>query len=227
MRGPGAVPVHRYPKRRLQSNVCTSALGNIVWAEIKATRVHSRRRRVLMGTAHCVDAVRDAIRVCHQWLEATVADVSSEQAHWRPVGIANPIAAVYAHVVVGADVAVNVLLKGEQPIITARTHGAGISEMMPTSDWHDWALRVRLDLATFREYAGQVYASWYDYLGELTEDAMARPVDLSVWGMGQRTLDQFMLIQVEHVSCHIGEIACLKGMQGAVGFRPGTADGIG
>lgn len=180
-----------------------------------------------MGTVDSVDAVLEAIRDCHLWLEATVADVSSDQAHWQPDGVANPIAAVYAHVIVGADVALNVLLRGEQPLIAAPANAAVISEIMPPSDWHEWALRVRLDLPAFREYANRVYASWYDHLGQLAEDDMARPVDLSVWGMGKRTLGQFLLIQVEHFSCHIGEIACLKGMQGAVGFRPGTADGIG
>ena len=169
---------------------------------------------------------RDAIRDCHQWLEATLADVSAEQAQWIPPGVANPIAAVYAHVIVGADVAVHLLLQGGQPLIATRAN-AGLSELMPVSDWHTWARRVQIDLTQFRAYADDVYAAWYRYLDALGESDLARTVDLSIWGMGQRTLDQFLLIQVEHFSCHIGEIACLKGLQGAVGFRPGTAEGIG
>jgi len=180
-----------------------------------------------VGTHRPADAVREAIGDCHQWLEATVGDVSAEQAHWQPAGVANSIAAVYAHVVVGADFAVNVLLRGGQPLIAGSAKRAGMSEIMPTSDWHAWALRVRIDLMEFRAYAREVCASWYDYLDGLGERDMSRRVDLSAWGMGERTLDQFLLIQVEHFSCHVGEISCLKGMQGLVGFRPGTPDGIG
>jgi len=175
-----------------------------------------------------LEALRVPISESHQWLEATMSDVTPEQAHWRPPGIANPICAVYAHVIVGADVAVNTTMRGQPPLIASKWAGkVGLSELMPMGDWHAWASRVQMDLNAFREYAQGVYASWNDWLASLSHGDMERVVDLSVIGMGQRTLARFLGMQVEHFSGHCGEIACLKGLQGVTGYRPGTADGIG
>lgn len=175
-----------------------------------------------------VELLRGPVKECHEWLEATMSDVTTEQAHWRPPGIANPIAAVYAHVVVGADFAVNTLINGRQPLIVSNWGGkAGLSELMPVKDWHDWATRVRMDLDVFRNYARAVYTCWDDYLASLPPEDLDRVIDLSVYRMGQRTLAQYLAMQVEHFSGHCGEIACLKGLQGVTGYRPGTPDGIG
>jgi len=177
---------------------------------------------------NALEALRGPIAECHQWLEATMSDVTPEQAHWRPTGIANPICAVYAHVIVGADVGANMTIAGRQPLIARKWGGkVGLSELMPMGDWHEWAGRLRMDLDVFRQYAQGVYACWDDCLASLSPADLDRVVDLSAVGMGQRTLAQFLAMQVEHFSGHCGEIACLKGLQGLTGYRPGTADGIG
>jgi len=175
-----------------------------------------------------VETLREPIRECHAWLEATMSDVTADQAHWRPPGIANPIAAVYAHVIVGADFGVNSILSERQPLIVGDPQArSALSELMPLGDWHEWAVRVRMDLDAFRQYARAVYACWDDYTVSLSPADLGRIIDLSVYGMGQRTLARFLAMQVEHFSGHCGEIACLKGLQGTTGYRPGTPDGIG
>ena len=175
-----------------------------------------------------IELLRNPIEDCHAWLEATMSDVTPEQAHWRPPGLANPIAAVYAHVIVGADVGVNTILNGRPPLIHSQWGGsAGLSELMPVRDWHDWAVNMRMDLDVFRKYARAVYACWSEYLASLSSADLDRVVDLTAFQMGKRTLGGYLAVQVEHFSGHCGEIACLKGLQGAIGYRPGTADGIG
>ncbi len=175
-----------------------------------------------------VDLLRAPISDTHDWLEATMSDVTPEQAHWQPPGIANPIAAVYAHVIVGADVGVNTILNGQAPLIHRDWNGtAGLSELMPVGDWHGWAKKVRMDLDVFRRYARSVYDAWGDYLDALQPADLERPVDLSAFQMGQRSLGGYLAVQIEHFSGHCGEIACLKGLQGVTGYRPGTEDGIG
>ena len=47
--------------------------------------------------------LRQQFQAAHQLLEATTADVTPEQAHWMPPGIANPLGATYAHVVLAED----------------------------------------------------------------------------------------------------------------------------
>lgn len=84
-----------------------------------------------------------------------------------------------------------------------------------------------MDLSVFRKYAEAVYSGWAGYLSGLSDSDLDATVDLSVFDMGERILAQYLSMQVQHFSGHCGEIACLKGLQGAVGFRPGTTEGIG
>lgn len=176
-----------------------------------------------------LEEIFSVVKVCHLWLEATMSDVSEAQAHWCPAGVANPIAAVYAHVIMGSDSAVNELLLGGRPIAAAGATTIGISEVTPgrSRDWHEWALRVHMDLPAFRSYAQNVYESWYAYFARAGDFDPDRTIDLTAWGMGIRTPVEFLLMQIQHFSSHIGEISALKGLQGAIGFRPGTKEGIG
>jgi len=175
-----------------------------------------------------VSVLRELIIDTHAWFEATTADVTEEQAHWRPPGIANPIAAIYAHAIVGADFGLNSIIQQRPPLIAADWGGkAGLSELMPIGEWHDWATGVQMDLDVFRNYASSVYLAWANYLASLSDADLEQSVDLSAFDMGQRRLSQYLSMQVQHFSGHCGEIACLKGLQGAAGFRPGTAEGIG
>ena len=176
-----------------------------------------------------LEEILDIVKVCHLWLEATMSDVSDAQAHFHPAGVANPIAAVYAHVVLGSDSALHELLLSRQPMAAAGATSIGLSELTPgrSQDWHQWALRVHMDLPVFRAYAQDVYGSWYSYFARTDEFDPGRTIDLTAWGMGTRSLVAFLLMQIQHFSSHIGEISALKGLQGNVGYHPGTADGIG
>jgi hypothetical protein len=178
--------------------------------------------------APLLDALTEGVLDCHLWLAATFADVSEEQALWQPPGKANPIAAVYAHVLVGADGALNGLLTPSRPLFAAGTAAEiGLSALPVRGDWYEWARGLRVDMGLLRIYAEAVRENWATFLASLAPTDIDRVVDLSVWGMGTRTLAQFLVVQIEHFSGHCGEIAALKGMQGATGYRPGTADGIG
>ena len=157
-----------------------------------------------------------------------MSDVTQEQVAWMPSGESNPISAVYAHVIIGADLALNTWIGARPPLLATAWGGrVGLSELMPATDWHSWAMRVQMDLTKFRKYAADVYGAWGEYLASLTSDDLSRCIDLEMIGMGKRTLAECLAIQVEHFSGHCGEIACLKGLQGATGYRPGTARGKG
>jgi len=82
-----------------------------------------------------IELLRNPIEDCHAWLEATMSDVTPEQAHWRPPGLANPIAAVYAHVIVGADVGVNTILNGRPPLIHSQWGGTAAGACPLAAAW--------------------------------------------------------------------------------------------
>ncbi len=161
-------------------------------------------------------------------MEATVGNVTTDEAHWSPPGVASPLVANYAHVVVGEDATVNGMLKGDVPLFASEWAGkTGISELPPGPDpnapgfpdWSGWSHRVRVDLSAMRKYAEAVYAASDEYLASLTDDDLDRSVDLSVLGLGERSL-RYLLTNgiLGNAFTHCGEISCLKGLQGKRGY---------
>ncbi|HYO50718.1 MAG TPA: DinB family protein [Chloroflexia bacterium] len=172
-----------------------------------------------------VTLLRQQFETAHQWLEGTMADVTPEQAHWTPPGVANPLGASYAHVVVSEDLLVNYMVRQATPLcFSTWAERTGISEPMPLPgpDWvkyGEWARSVRVDLPAIREYAQAVYAATDEYVASLTSDDLDRSVDLSSVGMGERTLGWVLgNLVMAHAHDLMGEISCLKGLQGAKGY---------
>ena len=172
--------------------------------------------------------VREQLQTALQFLEATMDGVTSEQVHWVPPGIANPIGANYAHVVLGQDGLINGLLKGGAPLFAAAWAGkTGVSELPPEADpkapgfpdYSGWARRVRIDLAALRAYAKTVYAATNEYLDSLGDEDLTRSVDMSRLGLGKMSVKQLLMGGVVgNALTHTGEISCLKGIQGAKGY---------
>jgi DinB superfamily len=82
---------------------------------------------------------RQQVKIAHGILEATMADLSPEQADWTPPGIANPLGATYAHLVVSEDFVINGIFRRQAPL-----HGAAwsertaLSQAMPTPGTPAW-----------------------------------------------------------------------------------------
>jgi hypothetical protein len=174
-----------------------------------------------------VSLLRAQYQNAHEVLEGTLQDVTSEQAHWSPPGTANPLGATYAHIVISEDGVINGMLKGSGPLSVSTWAGKiGVSELPPMPgpevgglpSWSEWARRVKVDQAALRSYAQAVYAATDEYLASLTDDDLNRSLDLSGLGVGQQTLGWLLTLMLSNVNWHTGEIACLKGLQGARGY---------
>ncbi|HMA33584.1 MAG TPA: DinB family protein [Chloroflexia bacterium] len=172
-----------------------------------------------------VTLLRQQLQTAHEFMEGTMADVTPEQAHWPPPGVANPLGATYLHAVAAEDGIIHGMLQHTAPLLATSWAGrTGASEPMPVPgpDWEQygpWARRVRVDLAATRAYAQAVYAASDAYLASLTAEALDQPLDLSGVGMG--TTDRGWVLSnlvVGHVHDLMGEISCLKGLQGARGY---------
>ncbi len=174
-----------------------------------------------------VEALRDVLASGHRLLEATMADVTEEVAARVPPGTALPIAACYAHVVVGEDGMVNGILKRGLPLFLGAWAGrTGLSALPPAPDpkasampdWTGWARTVKVDLAALRRYAEAVYASSDEFMAGLAAEDLSRPLDLTALGLGLRTVGFFVAEGLAtHPFTHSGEIACLKGIRGLKG----------
>lgn len=166
-----------------------------------------------------IEYLREEVRWAHYLLQTMMEDVTPEQAHWTPTGIANPLGAIYAHAVFSEDAVVTRLFKGRAPLFEsdwADRHGASTAQWGATLDW---ARGVRVDLPEFRQYAQTVQANTEAYLASLTEADLDRQLDLTNQGLGQRTLGWALAaLLISHLNNMIGEISCLKGIQGLRGY---------
>lgn len=159
----------------------------------------------------------------YEWLRAIVEDVTAEQALWRPPGRANTIAATYAHIVRNQDEDMNHGFLG-QPMLSegAWSGRTGLPASWSDPDKNEWEADAQIDWPALRAYGDAVGAWVVEAVGRLTEDDLDRVAALTtpdrpVW----HGIDVVRLTVGRHVWMHGGEIACLKGLQGAKGYRSG------
>lgn len=166
-----------------------------------------------------VNLLRTQYKGAHDWLESTMAGVTNEIAHWRPGGKATLIAAQYVHHLTAEDYFFTVLLNKKAPLMTTQYAGkTGFSEPPPSGYWGDWACAVQVDLELLRPYAQAVYAATDAYLAALTDADLAQEQDLTGIGLGKMSLGAFLSTVLLNCGNHCGEIACLKGLQGLMGY---------
>ncbi len=172
-----------------------------------------------------VTLLREQFQTAHQFLEGTMADVTQEQADWTPPGVATPLGATYAHAIISEDLLMNGMFQGAAPLCMSTWTGkVGVSEMMPMpgpewANYEAWTRSVRIDLPAIREYAQAVYNATDEYMASLTPEDLDRQLDLSGVGMGQLSLAWAISnLAMGHIHDLMGEISCLKGLQGAKGY---------
>jgi hypothetical protein len=165
---------------------------------------------------------RGLLRMAHEALAGTMAGLTPEQATWDPPGTAFSIAANYVHVVGSEDMAIQRLVRGREPLATTSWAGrTGVSEMPPFgpgADLKTWSRHSEVDLAALQRYGQAVYAATDEYLATLSPDVLAQPLDLSAFGLGERSVVFVLTIVLLNAALHCGEISCLKGLQGLRGY---------
>jgi len=165
-----------------------------------------------------VEMIRKELSNAHRWIEAIMAEVTAEAAHYDPGGTAHPIGSRYAHALVSEDMLVNVQLRQAAPIHAGFETGLQdpLSAFRVTEEW---AKTARVDLVALRAYAQEVYAATDDYLAGLQPEDLDNEIDLSAFGYGTWTLGNFLMTFLfSHVHNIMGEIAAVKGMQGLKGM---------
>lgn len=164
--------------------------------------------------------LRQQYKECNEWLEATMAGVTPEQAHWKPAGSANPLGATYAHALMTQDFVANLAIQGGAPLATTTwADKVGISEPPPSEEiaaWAQWARLVRVDLEALKDYGEAVASSVDQMLASLTDTELSRSVQTP---FGESSV-QFLISGaiIGHTHNHTGEISCLKGLQGVKGY---------
>jgi hypothetical protein len=154
-------------------------------------------------------------------LRGVTSDLTQEQADWQPPGCANPIGATYWHAVSGCDELVHRWGQGLAPLSERdewrdRVLTVAPSEPEHGGDWYAWMCAARVDLPTLHEYAEAVARATGDWLASLQPEDLTRIIQTPI---GELNLAQLLAtFVIWHVDAHCGEIAALKGCQGAQGY---------
>ncbi len=169
---------------------------------------------------NAIDLFRNQINASHEIVEGTVDDLTPGQCDAPAAGKAHPIGATYAHLLTAEDFIINMLLRGQQPLMMGEWAGkTGASEPPPGpgGDTYAWATSVKVDLNQAREYAKAVYKATDEYLGTLSPEDLAEEVEIPGFGKNPRAY-YVGLGALIHPANHVGEISALKGALGAKGY---------
>ena len=156
-------------------------------------------------------------------LNVMTADMTPEQLHWSPSGLAPSVAATIAHAALTTDWQMHDLLgKGDEKPLFASSFldKTGISDISghPFQSL-EWARSVEIDQPVFTGYAKAVYEKLVQWLGSLSDEDLARPIDMSLIGAGEQTVHWCVYnIILNHLNQLMGEISAVKGVQGLVGY---------
>ena len=158
-------------------------------------------------------------KTANDHLEAIMSDVTEEVANWLPEGIVSSIGAQYVHIITSEDAIVNLLLKGDAPMM-ATTHAGKIGTEEPPElfTWGQWGRTSPVNLEEARTYAQAVYASVNEYLATQTADSLAEMVDLTSVGFGLMPRHVVLELALRQPYIHGGEISAVKGLQGLKGY---------
>ncbi len=176
-----------------------------------------------MNNNFAVTLLLDQLKEAHSNLDKTLDGVTNEIAAYQPEGKANPIAGTYAHVVMSEDFFVHGLLQGKPTLFDTRWKDkTGASEIQPT-EWETaypkWLREVNVDIEQMGKYAKAVYAESEKYLESLTDEDLTKDIDMSMFGMGKRTVASVIhAMLISHMNQIIGEVSVLKGIQGLKGY---------
>jgi hypothetical protein len=172
-----------------------------------------------------VEIIRRRSAKAWDWLEETVHEVSATQANWWPPGTANSIGATYLHIVINTDVEINRLLLGQVPLVEAQwtERWARAAHTTPSGSTAGRGIATSTGRCC-AEYGRAVQVAFIGSLVAIGEADLDAPVDMTRAGLGiWQGRDLLWLHGSEHVYIHGGEIACLKGMQGGIGWRESDA----
>ena len=139
-------------------------------------------------------------------LSQVTADLTQEQIDWQPPGLVNTIGSIYSHILTYVDWFVQDLCIDQKPF----------PESLEAAIKDHGMRHVQADLAELHKSAGTVWKKAQGWLSSLT------PADLEIirnTTVGELNQGQmFEIYIIWHINVHCGEIAALKGCQGAKGY---------
>jgi uncharacterized damage-inducible protein DinB len=153
-----------------------------------------------------IEHLRFSLGASFDILRQVVADLTQEQADWRPPGTANTIGSVFSHILTYVDYYVRTyFIQGKPQPVTVESRPAEL-----------WMQDVQADLSELHQFASEVESTVQEWLSSLTPADLERREETTA---GEINVGQAVeLFIIWHIDAHCGEIAALKGCQGLKGY---------
>jgi hypothetical protein len=153
-----------------------------------------------------VELLQFSLGAAFDVLSQVTADLTQEQADWRPPGTASSIRDIYWHALTYVDYFVReYCIEGKRLPDTVESRPDVLRMQV-----------VEADVSELHEFASQVESTVQDWLSSLTPADLERRRHTT---LGELNVGQMLEIYVVwHINAHCGEIAALKGCQGLKGY---------
>jgi hypothetical protein len=155
-----------------------------------------------------VELLQYSVGVAFDILGQVTADLTQEQADWRPPGTASTIGSVYCHTLTYVDYFVREFC----------IEGKRLPESVDAipDDHVIWLHDVQKDISELHQFASEVRSTLQGWLSSLTPEDLDRKRHTTV---GELKVGQMLEIYIVwHINVHCGEISALKGCQGLKGY---------
>ncbi len=148
---------------------------------------------------------------------SVMKDITPQEFNWPPPGTANTISATFLHLTSVEDNIVQGLLQGKPRVWDTGGWSERTRVQKPPSTGESWDefKHATLALGPFFEYQQAVWAATDAYLPALTAGELDRKV---MFHGTERTVADMLILVASQAAGHAGEIAALKGIQGARGL---------
>ena len=166
---------------------------------------------------NALEYIRIQITSARSLIDMTLENMTDELFNWAPSGTANTISATFVHFVNVEDNFINKILSDSESVWERGNWSEKTGIQKPPSIGEDWSefKHRQVDLQPLLDYKEAVWAATDEYLATLTAEELERKI---TFAGRERTVAGILALAVTQALGHIGEIAALKGIQGAKGL---------
>jgi DinB superfamily len=150
-------------------------------------------------------------------VDMTMKDMTPELFNWATPGTANTISATFIHFMSVEDNFIQAVIQGKPRVWDSGgwSEKTGVQKTPSIGENWDEFKHRQVAIQPLLDYKTAVWAATDAYLATLTEEELDRKVKFAG---GERTVADMLLMSMSQSLSHNGEIAALKGVQGAKGL---------
>jgi hypothetical protein len=159
-----------------------------------------------------IEFIRQLVAAVRSQTDESMKDMTVEQFNWTPPGSANPISAIFVHLLNSEDTFVQTLMQGKPKLWDEGgwAEKTGVKVPPGYSGGWDEVKNMTLALEPILAYQQAVRAATDACLDKLTPAELDRVVKTA---RGERSVATLFILVVNHSLIHSGEIGALKGIQ--------------